>query len=872
MKLNSSTPIKSLLFLLFFVMAGSSMAQMTYSEFRSRYSPHNEPGIDPKNEGVKAAKNMSPSELGMYLGQFIDENNKDVFMNIITSIPRDHAGKTIDAMVANKVIRGLNWMKDEWVREVMWYVSEPTYNKLAPYVTAISDWNGVPEGTSYKNMKAFQPMFAGLGYDIAWGGFRGVNKWIEGYNSNTSKTAPDGSTVMLDPLMNNMHWNKGIGVYGGLYLSKKTGLDVSFSHRGATAEGILGGGSYTRVIKYAGNYIGLGLMNHKHKGKFDFYRTWGLNATMGSLQKRLDVGSSKGDYEKIDGKYFSAGIYWKYYIQYQPSEKLPLMISINPYFNLNFMKQDFSGLNTSIPNNFTGDLNDLKSGVSNIGAQLSVAWNFRVKKKPEPVKDLMVKRDNTMNTIFDELNPIVSPDGKTIYYSRNNDIRNTSGTDDSQDMWMADVSNGVENAPATHLGAPFNKLRYNYMAGITPDENTIMISGAFKNGEMKGKGYSLTYRTKDGWSSPEMMVIDGFQEMCLGDYAGASLSNDGKHLVQYFSEKKDPESYDLYVSHLKDDGTWTRPKKLGNVNTSDNEMSPFLASDGVTLYFSSNRSGGLGNNDIYVAKRLDDTWQNWSAPVNMGPEVNSDKWDAYYTIDAQGKYAYKVSYEHAGMGSDIVRIKLKEEVQPDPVVLVKGRVLNAKTKEPLEANVAFNSINNNTQSGIARTNPSTGEYKIVLPYGSEYSFLGSAKNFVAQSNNIDLNTKGEYREIEMDILLYPIEVGSTIRLNNIFFETGKATLDGKSTQELDRLVRVLEENPNMEIEVSGHTDNVGSADLNKKLSADRAAAVVTYLTSKGISKSRLKSSGYGMERPVADNATDEGKAMNRRVEFTITKN
>lgn len=872
--MNTQKSFFRLLVLLAMILLTNSnaMAQMPQTVFKERYQPHNRPLVDTKNEGVKAANGMSSSELAIYLEQYVVENNKEVFLAIIASIKRDHAGRTLDNMEPSKAIRGLNWMKDEWVREVVWYVSEKTYNNIAPYLPAIAGWNGVPEGVAYKPLSKMSPMYAGIGYHMTFTGYRGINNWIEGYNTHTPKIGPDGASYQLTTPMEKMRVGKGFGAYTGLFLNDKAGIDLSYSLRSTSSEAVMGSNQYSRLIKYSGHYIGLGFLSYNRNGKWDIYQAIGINATVGSMKKRLDTGESKGEWQKIEnGKFTSAGIYWKYYFQRQLTEKLPIMVSVNPYLQLNLLKQDFKALDLSIPNNFTGDEKDLKSGISGIGIELSVAWNFRARKKPAPVEDYIAKMDPYMNTVFDELNPIVSPDGKTIYYSRNNDPRNTSGSDDSQDMWKADVSKGTDSAWATHMSSPFNKLRYNYMAGITPDENTIMISGAFKNGEMVGKGYSLTYRTRDGWSQPEKMEIDGFNELCLSDYAGAFLSNDGQHLVQYFAESKSNTNYELYVSHRKEDGTWTRPQKLGNLNTDKNEMSPFLASDGVTLYFSSDRNGGLGSNDIYVSKRLDDTWNNWSEPKNMGPEVNSDKWDAYYTIDAQGKYAYMVSYKNKGKGSDIVRIKLKEDVQPDPVVLVKGRVLNAKTMEPLEASVTFNSINNTTQNGIARTNPSTGEYKIVLPYGSEYSFLGEAKNFVAQSNNLDLTKKGEYMEIERDILLYPIEVGSTVRLSNIFFETGKATLDAKSTQELDRLVKLMNDNPVLEIEISGHTDNVGSADINKKLSADRAAAVLNYLTSKGIAKSRLKSVGYGMDRPVADNTSEEGRANNRRVEFTITK-
>ena len=307
------------------------------------------------------------------------------------------------------------------------------------------------------------------------------------------------------------------------------------------------------------------------------------------------------------------------------------------------------------------------------------------------------------------------------------------------------------------------------------------------------------------------------------------------------------------------------------MNTDKGEHSPYLASDGKTLYYSSNRDGGKGSYDIWMTKRQDDTWTNWSEPENMGSDVNSDDWEGYYTIDAQGKYAYLVSSQNSVGNEDIVRIKLKEEVQPDPVVLIKGKVLNQKDNSPLAATIAYNGLEDGKNYGIARTNPATGEYKIVLPYGRNYDFSANAANFIGVSDNLDLTDVGEYKEIERDLYLVPIEVGSVVRLNNIFFETGHSDLKSESFVELDRVVKVLKDNPNMTIELSGHTDNVGDAGFNKSLSQKRADACKEYLVTKGIDASRLVSKGYGKDKPVADNGTEEGRALNRRVEFTILK-
>jgi outer membrane protein OmpA-like peptidoglycan-associated protein len=307
------------------------------------------------------------------------------------------------------------------------------------------------------------------------------------------------------------------------------------------------------------------------------------------------------------------------------------------------------------------------------------------------------------------------------------------------------------------------------------------------------------------------------------------------------------------------------------VNSYNNESSPFLASDDRSLYFSSNGHPGYGSNDIFMTKRLDDTWLNWSAPKNLGPEINSAEWDAYYTLPASGNYAYLISYENAIGEGDIFRVKPPEASKPDPVVLIFGKVINKKTNEPMQASISYNDLKTDTEKGSATSDPSTGEYRIILPYGTNYSFRAMQQGFYPTSDNLDVSTLDHYTEIERDLYLSPIEVGETIRLNNIFFDLDKATLKEESFSELNRLVQLLKDNSKMTIKIQGHTDNQGSDAYNKKLSEDRVNTVIQYLITNGVETERLTGEGFGESNPVATNDTDEGKAINRRVEFTIIK-
>jgi OOP family OmpA-OmpF porin len=504
---------------------------------------------------------------------------------------------------------------------------------------------------------------------------------------------------------------------------------------------------------------------------------------------------------------------------------------------------------------------------------------LNIKKDSERIGEPLKKGESgnlgrDVNSVYNEIAPIISPDEQTLFFIRSDAPENTYGwKESSEDIWFSEYDNQKQLwGTAKHMGLPFNKSDFNKIVGITPDGNTVLIKGLYKNGEYKGRGFSFSHKILKGWSEPEQIKLKGFDNMANGTHQGSFLSNDGKTILLSFSEKEGSDNNDLYVSFLDDDGKWSRPKELGKIiNTEANDDTPFLASDGVTLYFSSDRIGGLGKRDIYLSKRLDNTWLNWSAPINLGSSVNTSGDDANYSIAASGYYAYMVSSRNSLGGTDIVRIKLKDEIKPNPVVLINGQVFNAKTNQPIDAVISYQILVDGTEQGIARTNPENGNYKIVLPYGKHYSFLAKANGFLAISDNLDLSTIMEYKELKRDLYLVPIEVGETVRLNNIFFDLGKATLKEESFPELNRLVKYMLDNPIMEIEISGHTDNIGSEQANIILSQDRANAVKAFLVSKAIAETRIVAKGYGKIKPLTTNETEEGRQFNRRVEFSILK-
>jgi outer membrane protein OmpA-like peptidoglycan-associated protein len=472
-----------------------------------------------------------------------------------------------------------------------------------------------------------------------------------------------------------------------------------------------------------------------------------------------------------------------------------------------------------------------------------------------------------VNTPYDEVSPMISADGKMLYFVREKSPDNIGGIEDGADIWLSKIKEDQTWGGSKNMGAPVNTAVVNNLASVSTDNNTLLIH--------VNEGFSFMHRTLEGWSAFEDVGIRFKNE---GDYLEACLSSDGKAIL--FAAKlktnafykSDNKERDIYICLKQKDGKWGEPINAGkSLNSSSDELSPFLSADGRTLYFASMGRPGFGDTDIFMSKRLNEDWTQWSEPVNLGPGINTVGFDAYYTIPASGEYGYMVSNIKSIGRADIIRFKIPKNLKPDPVVLVLGKVLNAKTKQAVSAAITFDDLTTGKDIGEARSDPKSGDYKIALPSGKNYGFHATVSGYLSVNENLELSDLKEYAELKKDLFLVPIEIGESIQLKNVFFVQSKPQLKSESYPELDRLAQILKENPGIEIELSGHTDNRGDAKANLDLSNQRVTAVKDYLMSRSIDGKRITGKGYGGTMPIAPNDNDANRQLNRRVEFKITK-
>ena len=511
---------------------------------------------------------------------------------------------------------------------------------------------------------------------------------------------------------------------------------------------------------------------------------------------------------------------------------------------------------------YTDVLSDAQKGMANC--------QFALKAMANPVRFQPVNLGDKINSEWDEsLASITADDGMLVFtVTRPRDEKTVCAfCATEQDLYYA-KREGKEWQPRVAFGSP---IRTSYNEGaqcISPDGFYLLYTMCNTDYGMGRCDLYWSKKIGDKWSRPRNF---GAPVNTSEWESQPSMASDGKTIYFVSARPGGFGGMDIWKTTMTAEGAFTAPENLGaTINTPGDDAAPFIHSDGRTLYFASNGRVGMGGYDLYYSTlQLDGTW---SEPQNLGYPINTAADEINIFINAAGTMAYMASDKDGGYGGlDLYSFDLDDNLRPNPVTYVKGRVTDKETGLPVEASLEMVDLVTRQPLYTAKSDVQTGEYLACIQTGSNVLLNVSAKGYPFYSENFQVEKS--YTSLQpywKDIQLQQAEVGTVVVLKNIFFDFDRSDLKPESYEELDRLVDYLLHNK-VNVEIGGHTDDQGSDEYNDRLSQNRAKAVYDYIAQHGIDSSRLSYRGYGKRQPIADNATEEGRAANRRTEFKIVR-
>ncbi|WP_285008157.1 OmpA family protein [Pedobacter faecalis] len=464
-----------------------------------------------------------------------------------------------------------------------------------------------------------------------------------------------------------------------------------------------------------------------------------------------------------------------------------------------------------------------------------------------------------VNSEFRDYFPAMTADGTQLIFSRN--VHN------NEDFFISRKKDGAWTAPVP-LSDRINTSGFNEGAqSISADGRYLFFTGCNRPDGLGRCDIYLSKKEGDAWAAPFNL---GAPVNTIYWESQPAVSPDGGTLYFVSNRPGGQGGYDIWKSTLKADGYWAEPVNLGpEINTPYDEHTPFMHADGRTLYFSSDGWPGFGNKDIFVS-RMDATGR-WTKPENMGYPLNTFNEESGLVVMADGTEGLYSAELDRGYGDmDIYSFKIPAEKKPGPVTYVKGIVKDKESGKFVQAEVTVARLSDNVLLFNDYTSDTDGEFTAVMPLGNDYAFEAAAEGYLFFSAHYALKEARAGKPFNVEILMERLKVGQELVMKNIFFETNKSELLPASLTELNTLISFLKDNPGLQVEVQGHTDNVGKPEDNLKLSLARAKSVHNHLVDSGIQASRLSFKGFGETAPIAGNSTEKDRSLNRRTSFKIT--
>jgi len=583
----------------------------------------------------------------------------------------------------------------------------------------------------------------------------------------------------------------------------------------------------------------------------------------------------KADDKYIDAYWFRAEIYFKMKDTIKCIENYEKAIEINPKYSYK-LYYELAAIYYRIGNYKKANENyKLCKEFDNLSQRFADNIDYNIKETEfcyksveNPVPYKPINMGNNVNTKFDDYWPLVTADEQILYTTKLIPIDNRFPVSErnGQEDFFYNKKVGDEWGQLMHIGKSINTPGNEGAPTISADGQWFYFTAC---GRKDGKGKCDIYKTKKIGNRWQKAINLGAPINTSAWESQPSVSADGRTLYFVSSRGGSKGEMDIWVSHLQENGQWTNPKNLGDsINTGGKEMSPFIHPDGKTLYFTSNAHMGFGDQDIFISRKNEKG--EWSKAKNLGYPINTKGNERGIALNNRGDLAYISTQRGGKKDLDIYYFELYEEVRPTPSTYVTGKIYNTETKQPVYTEFRLENLDSAEFNLTNTSDEITGRYLVPLPAEQSYAFNITAKGYLFYSDNFTLPKGYDIsKPFEKDIPLIPIKKDAKVVLKNIFFELDSYELKEESYVELNRLVKFIKYNSNIKVEIGGHTDNQGSAQHNKVLSENRAKTVYNYLIKKGIDKNKLSYKGYGMEIPIADNNTKEGRAKNRRTEAKI---
>ncbi len=546
-------------------------------------------------------------------------------------------------------------------------------------------------------------------------------------------------------------------------------------------------------------------------------------------------------------------------------------IALNPDFfpniyfnlgNLSLYKGDYQQSLTNYNRFLT--YSSIKPQTKKRAEKFKASCEFAIKALQNPVPFNPMNLGPNINSPYDEYWPSLSADENTLIVTENipkDSSINQIVHNRQEDFFITHRNPDGSWEPKKQMGKPLNTPFNEGAQSITSDGKKMYFTVC------RGVCYIFSSEiTPDGtWSTPTRLSTINSNKFSNKQ---PSISPDGRTLYYVSNRPGGYGNFDIWKTTLKDDGTWQEPVNLGDtINTEGNEQSPFIHFDNQTLYFASDGHIGMGGLDLFISKQSADG--KWSTPKNLGYPINTYRDEDGLIVNARGTMAYYSSDRDTLNGRDIFSFELDSSIRPVPSSYLTGTIKDAESDFPLTAN--FSLVDLGSEHEIMKSvSEADGTYLVCIPTEKSYALYTSATGYLFYSDHFNL--KGEHsidKPFRKDIALDPIRVNRIIQMRNIFYETDSYELKPESKVELNKLLDFLSANKTIRIEIGGHTDSQGDDAYNQKLSENRAKSVVDYLIAHQIAPDRAKWVGYGKTKPIADNQTDEGRALNRRTEVKI---